>query len=93
MTQYVNIPKAGLNAFEIVLPEAKIITCHFHYAQAIMRNVSKKGLGPVYELSTAGQNNFNQPIYRTVRDWLQRWMSMPLVPRDDVDPARTSLPA
>ncbi|CAF0916621.1 unnamed protein product [Brachionus calyciflorus] len=63
---------AAINAFSKKFPEAEIKGCHFHFTQAIWKNIRSIGL----------TNDFKNK--REISEWLNYFKSLPFVPIDQI---------
>jgi hypothetical protein len=82
---HVDFEEASINAFRAVFPEATVHGCHFHYQQALIHHVKKKGLQAVYEQSQA--SDFHLPQYRCVKKWIRNLGALAFLPSAEIIPA------
>ena len=79
-------PRAPVSLAGLVLEEeagAEIDGCHFHFCQAILRNVNQLGYKTEYEAITTDPAT-GAKIHSPVHTWVRRLMMLALVPTSDV---------
>ena len=65
----------AMNAFKQVFPNAAMKGCHFHFTQAIWRNIQENGLCTWYKEN------------KIIRDWLSLFGPLAFVPLKKLDTA------
>ena len=65
----------AMNAFKEVFPKTIIKGCHFHFTQAIWRNIQKNGLCAWYKEN------------KIIRDWLSLFGALEFIPLEQLDTA------
>ena len=71
------------SALSASFPGAEIDGCHFHFCQAILRNVNQLGYKTEYEAITTDPAT-GAKIHSSVHTWVRRLMMLALVPTADV---------
>ena len=71
------------SALSTSFPGAEIDGCHFHFCQAILRNVNQLGYKTEYEAITTDPAT-GAKIHSPVHTWVRRLMMLALVPTSDV---------